>query len=115
MSWSDHMAELDAAAFAHLSDDVAATWSREGLVLAVVPVMVDRAERPSFRNGLSLIDAFDVARVSVAALGALQPALVPAAGDVWTVSGRPLVAHGEAWRDEEIGGRDWLIPVHAAA
>lgn len=111
MSFNDLLADLDATAFRELADDVAATWSRAGQFAVAVAVMLDRVERPSSRHGMAVFDHADVARLSAAEVEAVRPGQQPQAGDVLTVNGAPHVVHGEAWRDEEMNGRDWLCAI----
>lgn len=111
MTWSDHMADLDATAFEHLSDDTAATLLRGGVVLATLPAMLDQVERPTMRHGLAQLDRADVVRISVAALEAEAPGERPLSGDQFTIAGALWTVHGEPWRDEEVARRDWLCPV----
>lgn len=111
MTWTELTADLDAAVFEHLSDDPAATVTRGGVILAVVPVMLDRAERPAARPSFATLEREDVLRVSVAQLAAEAPGVVPQADDLWLVSGRTWQAHARAWHDDQQDGHDWLIPV----
>lgn len=113
MTWNTLTAALDAEAFAHLADDTAAVWRRQGAVLGTLSVMIDTVERPARPGGMALLERADVARISVAQAAAVAPGLEPAAGDTLTVAGRLRVIHGQPWRDEKLDGRDWLCPVNS--
>lgn len=112
MTWNELTAALDAGAFAHLADDTAAVWRRQGAVLGTLAAMIETVERPARPGGMALLEKADVARISVAQVAAVAPGLEPAAGDSLTVAGRLLVIHGQPWRDDRMDGRDWLCPVN---
>lgn len=111
-SWSQLTAALDAAVFGRLADDLAAPWLRGGVELGRVPALLDLVERPATSHGgLALVETAHVVRVLIADLAALSPT-PPAVGDVFRLAGRDLVVHGAPWRDDRMGGRDWLCPVN---
>ena len=111
VSWSEHVARLDAEVFGHLADDVAAVWSRQGVFSLALPVILDVVERQTSHQGIAHFEQADVARISAADVARLRPEGPPQIGDVLTVGGVAHVVHGTAFRDERMGGRDWLCPV----
>lgn len=111
MSFNDHLAALDAAAFTHLSDDRAALLTRGPEVVATVAVILDRVERTSSRAGIATLETADVARISKAELAAIAPGLEPQAGDQLRVNGKTWSVHGMPWLDEAMDARDWLCPI----
>lgn len=111
MSWNALSAELDSVAFAHLSDDPSAIWSRNGAQVGVVSIILEQVERPSRQGGMAMIEMADVARFSVAQAAEVAPGMEPQSGDVLTVSERARVIHGQPWRDDRMDRRDWLCPV----
>lgn len=110
--WTDLTAELDAAVYAFLADDTAATWTRGAVVMATLAAMLDRAERADTRHGMASIETVDVVRLSAAQVEAAAPGLVPVAGDAIVINGAPYILHGQPWRDDAMDGRDWLCPVN---
>lgn len=110
MSFNRMDAALNAAVFAHLSDDLAAVWRRGGQVIGTLPAMIEQVERPTSSHGLAIIETVDVVRFPIAAVDVLGAELEPMAGDVLTVNGVDRVLHGQPWRELE-KGRDWLCPV----
>lgn len=109
--FGQHLAALDAAVFAHLSDDMAAIWSRPNVFATTVAAMFDRVEQSGSIGGMSMIDFADVVRISVAEAEIRRPGQPPRSGDVFVVGGVQAVVHGEPWRDTQQNGRDWLCPV----
>lgn len=110
MSFNRLDAALNAAVFAHLSDDLAAVWRRDGQVIGTLPAMIDQVERSISSHGLAMIENVDVVRFPISAVDVLGTELEPMAGDVLTVNGADMVLHGLPWRELE-KGRDWLCPV----
>ncbi|WP_426019025.1 head-tail joining protein [Brevundimonas sp. DWR2-3-1b1] len=109
--FGQHLAALDAAVFAHLSDDTAAIWSRPGAFDTTVAALFDRVEQAGSIGGMSVIDFADVVRISVAEVEVRRPGQSPQSGDLFIVGGVQAVVHGEPWRDAQQNGRDWLCPV----
>lgn len=109
--FGQHLAALDAAVFAHLSDDTAASWSRPGVFMTTVAAMFDKVEQAGSVGGVAMIDFADVVRISAAEAEIRQPGQPPRSGDVFIVGGVQAVVHGEPWRDAQQNGRDWLCPV----
>ncbi len=138
MSFGDLLADLDATAFAELSDDTAAVWYRMEGVTYTVAAMLEGGERPSNSVGLASFMAGTVVRLSAAEvaskvpdLSELLPAQIaevvpqyasifppplprPMSGEQITVLGRRYIFHGDPWLDEASGGRDWVCPVTKA-
>ena len=109
--WGDLITDLDATVFAELSDDPAATWSRDPLFSVVVGAMLDRVERDGATAGTAFVDMADVVRISVAEAEARRPGDTPQSGDRFIIAGVSFVVHGTPWRDEAHNSRDWLSPV----
>ena len=121
--WGDLITDLDATVFAELSDDPAATWSRDPLFSVVVGALLDglgrdgaarhpRAPRPRpGPAGIPFDDRGDAVRISVAEADARRPGDTPQSGDRFIIAGVSFVVHGTPWRDEAHNSRDWLSPV----
>ena len=109
--FSQHLAALDAAVFAHLSDDTAAIWTRPSEFSVTLSAMLDRVERNGSSGGVMFLEMADVVRLSVAEAELRQPGVSPRPGDQFTVAGATVTVHGTPWRDEAQNGRDWLCLV----
>lgn len=111
MGFAAHQAALDEAAFDHLADDAAGSWTpRGGQALAPVRVMLDDVERPAELGQMRLIQKAHAVRVLATELEALAPGLAPGEGDAFLVNGRVKVVRGQPWRE----GSDWVCLVSDA-
>lgn len=109
-AWPDLMDRLDEAAFAHLADDLEATWTPAGgAPVGPLRVMVGPVTRPAEVGGMNLVVDGEAARFLVADLEGLIPGRRPAEGDTVTVGGRTLVLRGQGWTESD--GRDWVCSV----
>lgn len=124
MSFGDLLADLDASAFAELSDDNAALWTLQDGRIVTLSVILDRAQQHGFNDGLTLVTDVAVARISVLGMaqaiaatddppvaGIGEHARRPLAGETLHIRGRLHIFHGEPWLDDDMEGRDWLCPV----
>lgn len=111
MSFGSLLADLDATAFAELSDDPSAIWQTSAIGPFIVAAMLDVGERVGMLETMPHITRADMIRLSAAELAAKAPGRKPEAGDTITVRGTVYVIHGTPRLDDEMNGRDWLCPV----
>lgn len=112
MNFSDLQADLDATAFAELSDDPLASWSRARAPGDFpIAAMLEAGERITQLGGLPGVMSSATVRISAAEVSARADPTPPLEGDTITINGVRFVVHGVAYLDEEMSGRDWLVPV----